>query len=296
MLTAISSTTFSESRVLSALLLERRFRAHLVWRHRLVFDSRWGAPAPGRDAVATIYFALDGAFAVDGADAQGPVAYAVAASEYERVRQGGSWFRSWGDPSVTMDLMLAERDVRAPIGLRHGPLRLSAATWEALQGLADALATAQPMDALVRRLFAALVADGVVVDELAEAVVEEPASVTRLWDAMSPHVRALAPSVSLFELARAAGLSLRQLRRDVNTMTDTFALFGGNFRDSLLVLRLRLAVLLLSSRESTVGEVAMRVGYKSIEALARAFRDAGLPPPSEVRANVLYPREPTSTG
>ena len=30
MLTAISSTTFSESRVLSALLLERRFRAHLV--------------------------------------------------------------------------------------------------------------------------------------------------------------------------------------------------------------------------------------------------------------------------
>lgn len=294
MLTAISSTSFNESRVLSALLFARRFRAHLVWRHRLVFDSRWGAAAPGRDCVATIYFALEGALAVDGVHAPVPAAYVVAASEYERVRAGGSSFRSWGDPSVTMDLMLAEDDVRVPIGLRHGPLQLSAATWAALHGLAEALATAQSMDMLVRQLFAGLVADGVVASELADAVVEEPAWVTRLWDALNPHYRAFSPSVSLFELARAAGVSLRQLRRDVNTMTATFALFGGNFRDSLLVLRLRLAVLLLSSRESTVGEVATRVGYKSIEALARAFRDAGLPPPSEVRANVLYPREAAS--
>jgi transcriptional regulator GlxA family with amidase domain len=52
------------------------------------------------------------------------------------------------------------------------------------------------------------------------------------------------------------------------------------------VLRLRVAALLLSAPAATVADVASAVGYGSAIAMARAFRDAKLPPPSSVQAAV----------
>jgi transcriptional regulator GlxA family with amidase domain len=54
-------------------------------------------------------------------------------------------------------------------------------------------------------------------------------------------------------------------------------------------LRLKMAVIMLSAKDATVAEVARVVGYGSADAMARAFRDAELPAPSEVREALRTP-------
>jgi hypothetical protein len=53
--------------------------------------------------------------------------------------------------------------------------------------------------------------------------------------------------------------------------------------------RLRAATLMLSSPGVTPSDVARIVGYGSLDAMGRAFRDARLPAPSDVQAAVRYP-------
>lgn len=53
-------------------------------------------------------------------------------------------------------------------------------------------------------------------------------------------------------------------------------------------MRLRAAVLWLSSPELTVSDVARIVGYQSTDAMSRAFRDAALPAASVVQDAVRY--------
>ena len=53
-----------------------------------------------------------------------------------------------------------------------------------------------------------------------------------------------------------------------------------------LHLRLKVAVLFLSAEGISVAEVAEASSYGSVDAMARAFRDAGLPPPSKVQAQL----------
>jgi AraC-like DNA-binding protein len=85
-----------------------------------------------------------------------------------------------------------------------------------------------------------------------------------------------------------ARLSQRQLGRDLGDLTRTFGLFGGGFRDAMRVLRLRAAVLLLSAPGGTPSDVARAIGYGSLDAMGRAFRDAQLPAPSVVQEAVRY--------
>ena len=83
-------------------------------------------------------------------------------------------------------------------------------------------------------------------------------------------------------------VSTRSLWGDVKELATTFRL-GAGYRDWLLVLRLRVAALLLSAPSATVSDVAECVGYGSPIALARAFRDAGLPSPSVIQDAMLEP-------
>lgn len=69
-----------------------------------------------------------------------------------------------------------------------------------------------------------------------------------------------------------------------------FRLLLDYARATVVAVRLRLAALLLSAREATIAEVAQRVGYGSVDALGRAFRDAGLPSPHAIRELVISPR------
>jgi AraC-like DNA-binding protein len=66
-------------------------------------------------------------------------------------------------------------------------------------------------------------------------------------------------------------------------------LFGDGFRDAMRVIRLRAACLFLSAPHATPSEVARHVGYGSLDAMGRAFRDANLPSPSVVQEAVRFP-------
>ena len=92
----------------------------------------------------------------------------------------------------------------------------------------------------------------------------------------------------LKQVAASLGMSLRQVGRDAKDMVATFGV-GDGFRDALLVLRLRAAVLLLAAEGASVQDVADSVKYGSTIALARAFRDAKLPAPSVIQAALAAP-------
>lgn len=289
MLIAASDRRFESSRVHSALVLERRCRIHVLHREHLRFDSRYCPSTRKAAAGATLYFVVTGAFqAGDGPVQQGPLAFALAEDEFERVTPASPTFRSWGAPSVTIELRLAARDVRGPIGLATGPRALAERTWGRCHAFAAACATGEPSEELVRMWLADLADDGVIDPDLVASLVPtEPEAFVRLWAALRPLYASHATSASILQLRRVTGLSLRQLTRDLGNMTRTFGL-GGSFRDTTRVLRLRAAIVLLSAPGGTATEIASLVGFQSLDAMGRAFRNAGLPPPSVVQDAIRY--------
>ncbi|HLL23299.1 MAG TPA: helix-turn-helix domain-containing protein [Kofleriaceae bacterium] len=285
MLSASSTRTFNTSTLKSTIFLERRLRAHLVSRDRLLYDSAYAPPAKKSSAYVHLFAQLRGTFAIsDGTTATAPCAFILAESEFDRVGPGSMTFRSSGAPGDVIELRLLAPDFARPIGLAHGQLELPPAVWDAYFALADA-----QTEAALHVLVDALVTANVVARDLPDSIVtHEPERYTRIWTTLKPFYHDLAMSTSLKQIAVIAGLSLRQLGRDLGDFTRDFGLFGGGFRDASRVLRLRAAVLFLSAPGATPSEVAKAVGYGSLDAMGRAFRDAKLPAPSVVQDAVRY--------
>lgn len=89
---------------------------------------------------------------------------------------------------------------------------------------------------------------------------------------------------SLSDVSGFVGLSRSKLARDIEVFASSIALPGARWRSTTFDLRIRQATTFLSAPHAAIGDVAKIVGYGSVEAMARAFRDAGLPPPIEVRS------------
>jgi AraC-like DNA-binding protein len=284
-LLAHSRRSFAGSTLATTIFLEREFRAHVVRRDRLVFDSRFSPPAKKPSRFVHVYASVRGAMAIAGAAAlEGPQVYVLADNEFDRVSPTSKTFRSFGAPAVIVELRVPAAAIKRPIGIGHGPLALPDAVWEAYTAL-DGDVSTRALHLLIERLGEA----GVVSPGLVESVVaDEPERFARVWRVLRPLYEDYATSASLKQIAAAAGLSLRQLGRDLTDLTRTFGLFGAGFRDAMRVLRLRAAVLLLSAPEATPGEVARAVGYGSLDAMGRAFRDASLPAPSVVLEAVRF--------
>ncbi len=287
MLSATSTRPFGQSTFQTTIFLERRFRAHLVVRDRLLYDSAFAPPAKKPSAFVHLYASLGGSFSVNGSTVTGPHAWVLAETEFDRVLPGSTTFRSWGAPCTIVELRVPAADLRRPVGLCHGPLELPPGVWDAYAAL-PAARTEQALHQLIARLGEA----GVLSCDLTSSVVAaEPERFVRLWQVLRPLYEDLATSASLKQIAIVAKLSLRQLGRDLGDLTRTFGLFGAGFRDAMRVLRLRAAVLLLSAPGGTPSDVAKAVGYGSLDAMGRAFRDAQLPAPSVVQDSVRYPTD-----
>lgn len=286
MLTATSLRQFGPSSLKTTIFLERRFRAFLVHRDRLLYHSRYAPPTKKATPFVHIYASLRGSFEPEGQPVfNGPQCYVLSENEFDRVMPDSMTFRSWGDPCAIVEIRLPAADVRKPIGLINGQLDLPTNVWDAYHGLEQNKTTAHLHELLLR-----LGEAGVVSPDLSATVVkEEPDRFVRLWDVLRPLYEDLATSASLKQIAIVAKLSLRQLGRDLGDLTRTFGLFGAGFRDAMRVLRLRAAVLLLSAPGASPSDVAKAVGYGSLDAMGRAFRDAALPAPSVVQEHVRYP-------
>jgi AraC-like DNA-binding protein len=287
-LSATSHLAFGGGTLRSTVFLERRLRVHVVRRDRLLFDTAFASPIRVPSAFVHLFVQLSGTFAPAGGPAlAGPCAFVLAETEFDRVTDGARTFRSFGARCTVVELRLPGADVRPPIGLAHGPVPLAPSVWDAYRAL-----EAEPGEPAVHRLLGELAATGVVSADLTASVVaEEPERFARVWAVMQPLYQHAATSTSLKQIASLAGLSLRQLGRDLTDLVRTFGLFGEGFRDAMRIVRLRAAVLLLSAPDATPSDVARVVGYSSLDAMGRAFRDARLPPPSLVHSAVRY-RDP----
>jgi AraC-like DNA-binding protein len=289
MLIATSRFEFGDSRLAAATILDERFRAQLVWRHHLLFDSRFLVPNPHVRGHSTLYFMHAGEAATGSTTHSAPFAVAAAPGEYECYAEGQSFLRTWGDPCVTLDVQLLDEDVLVPIGLSRGALSISEPTWDAISALAEALAVGDPLEPPMQAVVARLSADGLVSPRFGAPRDPEPAALRRLWDALVPFHARWDTSLEMVDLAEQAAMSSRQLSRDAKALIERLGFGDARFRDVIRVVRLRLATLLLSAVGMTIEEVATHVGYGSVDALGRAFRDAGLLPPTMVRDAVRSP-------
>ncbi|MCX5746913.1 MAG: hypothetical protein NT062_30960 [Proteobacteria bacterium] len=293
MLFAASARTFGGSTLRTAVFLDRSFRAHVIRRERLVYDTRFAPPAKGATTAtfAHLYAQLTGELVVGGVPMSTPALLVLDEREFDRVARGAITFRSSGAHAVIVELRVPVRALRVPIGLRHGPLTGPiAAPWEAYRAIEAAHGVATAVEELgrhVRSLLGALTSAGILGDDLAGPD-HEPPRYQRLWDTLRPLYEDYATATAIKQLSVLTRLSLRQLGRDLGDLTHDFQMFGGGFRETMRVLRLRAAVLLSSAPDATVGEVARAVGYGSLDAMARAYRDGGLPAPAIVRAAVRF--------
>ena len=285
MLSATSTRTFNGSTLKSTIFLERRLRAHLVSRDRLLYDSAYAPPAKKAMPYVHLFAQLQGTFATStGSVMPAPCAFVLAETEFDRVERGSTTFRSYGAPGEIVEIRLNAGDILRPIGLAHGALELPAVVWDAYRDLARTQSE-RALHALIVQLGEVWIVSR---DLIASIVTTEPERYLRIWTTLKPFYNDLAMSTSLKQIAVIAGLSLRQLGRDFGDFTRDFGLFGGGFRDVTRVLRLRAAVLFLSAPGATPSEVAKTVGYGSLDAMGRAFRDAKLPAPSVVQDAVRY--------
>jgi AraC-like DNA-binding protein len=294
MLPGLSDLRFGGAAWKTATLLERRFRAQLFHREALRFDTRYSPPARKARGVVTLYLVLRGAVALDdGPASTGPVAFVLREDEREHRQLGTRSLQAWGSSWDGFEVQMLASDVAAPIGLAHGPLHLSARTWDALAAGAAALAPAtsgDPVMPAVVTLLEALASDGAVTGDLVRSIVtEETPEVRRLAAGIGKIYAAHQASATLPDLRAATGLSLAQLGRELLSFTRTFGVFAQGWREGLRLLRLRAAVLWLSNPQLSPTEVSRIVGYRSAEAMARAFRDAEMPAPRVVAERVRCP-------
>ena len=109
--------------------------------------------------------------------------------------------------------------------------------------------------------------------------------------AMVQQFALLSTEATATSLADAVGRSPRQLQRIIQDFNRRYGLNAGNWRDTRNRWRLQTAVLLLSVPSLSIAEIAAKVGYRSPNALARAFAKVGFPAPAELRQELLTPAE-----
>jgi len=296
-LVATTETELGGAAFRTSLLFERAIRGMLVERKNLAFDTKYAAAASGKpEPVGHVFLLLSGTLTTDrGERFAAPFGFVLGDDEWERrgKNTGARTFRTEGARVDVTQLRIAKEHLKVPIGMSAGAVPMTQAAWDAALALLQR-APGGDVGALTS-LLEALASAGVVSSALTTTIVgEEPERFRRLWDALRPLYQTYGATTSLKQLADALGMSMRQVGRDAKDISAAFGI-GGGYRDALLMLRLRSAVLLLSAPNAGVAEVAKLVGYGSPIAMARAFRDANLPAPSVIQADMLgTPAKPSS--
>lgn len=269
----------------STFVVGRGLRAHAVRRTGFVFDSRFAPPsAPLTDAA--LQLVAEGTVEILGPEPaiwEAPVAWIALESSLEGPpRERRTTFRTHGAPFAAVDLRIAVELVRG--GVSHVPRRiaLDPATIAALARCVPSETEAPDISASpFAELLAKLARDGVI----AEGIGAEPLPLERVWRGVLPLAERFAALPTLQEVSSASGRSVRQVSREISALTRAAGMAEG-WRETMRRFRIKLAILALSIPDPSIGEVAHAVGYGSVDAMARAFRDAGLPAPNVVRAEV----------
>jgi len=105
----------------------------------------------------------------------------------------------------------------------------------------------------------------------------------RISDVLTQIIGRFDPSAQLAELADRTSTTPRRVDRLLRSWMAKYGLPSESWRDVTRRWRLKMAVMLCSSPDYTVAEVAKIVGYQSANAMTNAFAAEKLPPPSWYR-------------
>jgi AraC-like DNA-binding protein len=277
-----------------ALTFASRFWSVLVVRDGFTLDTRYvPAPEGSPKGNAILYVLLEGVWVELGGKKRtfnGPTAFLLTEEEYEGAHgKRDAPYRAKGVPTFrALELHFVEKDMQVP----YGEVKLSEATWQAAKSAVDLEKHSSDEELLspINDLLRALGADGTITQSLVEVATKQGSpTFARLWRALRPMVERLYLAPTMSEVSQNTGMSERQIDRHVRAFVDAFGLVGAGWRPATKHIRLRLAVLLLSAEEATISDVAKMVGYGSTDAMARAFRDANIPPPTTLREHLKEP-------
>ena|SRR5688572_25103592 len=303
MLVGGGTLRFGSASYRSHVAFERRFRLFVVEREGFVYDTRYVPANRGTSGGEVFLNVLLGGEITWHATADAPEErvrapacllhledhFEGAEGRFPRTLRasGAQRFRQ-------VELRIPAKDLRLPalpVPRRLGDdARLFAAAREYLDATATTPSDRSALVPRARDLVSAFAAIGAVPEDLAADVrVSEDEVHERTWSALASFYERLHMSPTLSELTDLAGVSSRQVTRDLDKFFESFGVRGEGWRQVMLQWRLRMAAMLLSSSGAQVNEVASFVGYGSTEAMAHAFRDAGLPSPSEVRTALRTP-------
>jgi AraC-like DNA-binding protein len=109
----------------------------------------------------------------------------------------------------------------------------------------------------------------------------------RIAQAITAQIADLRTAASALSLGEHAELSPRQVQRLFAQFCERYRLNAVSWRDMRNRYRLQIAIALASIPAISVSTLADEVGYASPAALARAFANAGLPSPTELRAAIV---------
>lgn len=248
-------------------------------RARLSYDTRHVARSASvlRDGLV-VYVVLEGTLHWGDAEViEGPLAFALPSADFEGDASSAIRYRLEGERVRALELWLEAHPAghRAPEALDGALLAASEALFAVAtpgeERVADDTARVEATNAFLEAFAAAGWCD-----RRALLVLEGAA-----WDRLRGVLRDLDLRRSLKVLADDAAVSERQFQRDFAALIDVT---GTGFRETLRRWRLRLGLLLLSAPEASVADVARALGYARPEAMNTIFRNAGLPPPSTLRA------------
>ena len=264
---------------------------NVVERTGLTLDTRFvpatrGEPRPG----ACLYLLHRGDFVLDGDPVrrfEGPAAFVLSEQHLEGAHgRRSATFRAYGSPFAAIEMHLAEVDVLSHRAEPPTGLEVDDASWAAAArviGLAhEASGDTRELEGAIFDLLCALAAARVIAAGVAESA-RSPVRFERLWRAVSPLAERFALTATMDELGSFSGVSPRQLDRYLQDFFKTFMMVGGGWRAATVHLRIKLAIMFLSADGVSMTEVARAVGYGSSDAMARAFRDAGLAAPTTLR-------------
>lgn len=299
MLVARGSLDIAQVKWRWSLVFATRFWATLFEQRGIVLDTRFvpAASEPFRRG-RCLYLMAKGVWRSDrAASSQLQLASPSAIVMTEEQLEGACGqrpltFRLEGEPFSAIEMHVAEDDLRGADAHGDMPfaLPLRDETWSRVR---EAIASALDADDAsttnaIAALLEALVDEGVLAHEVARAARERVAFET-LWKAVRPMIERFALSPTVGELTDIAGVTTRQLEKQIRAFVDRFAglgLVGSGWRPTTRHLRIKIAVMLLSADDLSVSQVASAVGYGSTDAMSRAFRDAGLAAPNVVQSEL----------
>jgi AraC-like DNA-binding protein len=291
MFTMSGSLTLGTSFLTASFISRPDLRGHVLRRQRLTFDTRFAARLSGpASGTGNLFLFLRGTTEVYNrneivATNVGATAYLLSDDEIERVCENTELFlRSSGDVVDVIYVRCNLADIQAPVGLRHGPIQLNDEAMRLAKLLPDLIGQVDIATAFSnfgRELGRCGILRAGMFDGESVADVS-----SRLLQLIADRYQRLNTATTLKELSNTLGLSLRHVGRTFENTMIGAGLPAAGFREDMRVVRLRLASLLLGASDVTVTQVADKVGYSGIVAMSRAFRDAGLPSPGDIRKSL----------